>query len=324
MRPLLQLALDFFAPNSGVMVDHLTAEKSEPNRPLTQEDKALVDPRKIAKEHGTDLPPHRISPPQPTSAGWPGPLVFRHPQARRELRLGNALVGYALVRARRRTIGFTVGAEGLAVRAPNSVSLSAIDAALQEKSGWILRKLDETRERAGRQDAARIVWRDGAVLPFLGGSLCIRLMPGAPMKGCFVPGSSGSPPQLHLGLASTAKANQLRDATAAWLGHHARQHFAQRLDHFAPSMGVRWQRLALTNARTRWGSARSDGSIRLNWRLMHFAPDVIDYVVVHELAHLRFMDHSPQFWAVVEAELPDYRALRARLKAETSPVWRDD
>ncbi len=324
MRPLLQLALDFLAPSGGEVVDRATQKKSEPNRPPEQLGQAPVAPENIAKKPDVNVPLLSAASPQMSSAGWPGPLVFRHPQARRELRLGNALVGYALVRARRRTIGFTVGAEGLAVRAPNSVSLSAIDAALQEKSGWILRKLDETRERAGRQDAARIVWRDGVVLPFLGGSLWVRLMPGAPIKGDFVQESDGVPSQLHLGLNAAASADQLRDATAAWLGRRARQHFVERLDHFAPRMHVRWQRLALTNARTRWGSARSDGSIRLNWRLMHFEPDVVDYVVVHELAHLRFMDHSPQFWATVEAELPDYRALRARLKAETCPVWRDE
>lgn len=324
MRPLLQLALDFFAPSSGEAVDDSNEKKNEPNRPLAQFGRAPIAPEIIAKEQGVALQPLSAHSPKISPAGWPGPLVFRHPQARRELRLGNALVGYALVRVRRRTIGFTVGAEGLAVRAPNSVSLSAIDAALQEKSGWILRKLDETRERAGRQDAARIVWRDGVVLPFLGGSLCVRLMPGSPMKGNFVEESDGVPSQLHVGLAATASADQLRDATAAWLGRRARQYFAERLNYFAPRMNVRWQRLALTNARTRWGSARSDGTIRLNWRLMHFTPDVVDYVVVHELAHLRFMDHSSQFWAVVEAELPNYRVLRARLKAETSPVWRDE
>lgn len=250
--------------------------------------------------------------------------MFRHPQAKRELRLGTAVVGYALVRARRRTIGFTVGADGLSVRAPHAVTLAGIDAALREKSDWIVRKLLETRARAAEHKRARIVWEDGAVLPLLGGHLRICLVPGVPAKGHFVEQDGESPAQLHLGLPGTASAEQLRDATAAWLGRHARLHFAARLDYFAQRMGVRWSRLSLTNARTRWGSARIDGAIRLNWRLMHFPPEVLDYVVVHELAHLRFMDHSAQFWATVESELPDYRALRARLQAQNAPTWRDD
>lgn len=328
MRPLLQLALDFFAPVSESAADAPDSRNIELKRPLALTDKAPLAPEKIAKERDFRCVQDGTAGLQTPPAAGPVSVVFRHPLARREVRLGHALVGYALARARRRTIGFTVGAEGLAVRAPNHVSLSAIDAALQEKAGWILRKLVETRERAGRQEAARIVWCDGVLLPLVGGLLRVRAVQGAPRVGLYLQSAEASdgaqPSELHLGLPATASADQLREATAAWLGGYARQHFVQRLNYFAPRMGVRWQRLALTNARTRWGSARSDGSIRLNWRLMHFAPEVIDYVVVHELAHLRFMDHSPQFWATVEAELPDYRALWAQLKAETSPVWWDD
>lgn len=330
MRPLLQLALDFFAPVSESVSPPATSPEFEKKQLPALSDRALIAPENIANVEG-------LRPVQKGVAGGCGPrstglelVVFRHPQAHRELTLGHALVGYALTRARRRTLGFTVGAEGLAVRAPTHVSLKAIDLALQEKAAWILRKLAETQERAGRQEAARIVWRDGVLLPFVGHLLRVRLVSGAPKAGqhwqspLASDGDVVQPSELHLGLPAAASADDLRNATATWLARHARVHFAQRLDHFAPRMGVRWQRLSLTNARTRWGSARSDGSIRLNWRLMHFAPDVIDYVVVHELAHLRHMNHSAQFWATVESELPDYRAARAQLKAETSPVWRED
>ena len=91
--------------------------------------------------------------------------------------------------------------------------------------------------------------------------------------------------------------------------------FVQRLDHFAPQLGVRWRKLSLSNAGTRWGSASANGSIRLNWRLVHFRLPVIDYVVVHELSHLRVMDHSPQFWSTVASVMPDYAVLRSELKA---------
>jgi predicted metal-dependent hydrolase len=306
MHNLVQLALDFLAPAPPVAPPQ--NKKNKRNRPPALVPKGVEAPDVIAKSE----------PPQ--SPEWAAPAVFRHPQARRELRLGNALVGYALVRARRRSIGFSVAEEGLSVRAPHAVTLGAIDAALQGKADWILRKLVEARERAARVHAARIVWQDGVCLPWLGGALCVRLDGTAPVAGRLVaaPGGQGS---LHLGLPAHASAAQLRDAAAAWVARAARAHFTERLEHFAPRMGVRWRRLALTNARTRWGSARSDGSIRLNWRLMHFAPDVLDYVVVHELAHLRVMDHSPRFWAEVEAVLPDYAALRRRLHQEAAPPW---
>jgi predicted metal-dependent hydrolase len=101
----------------------------------------------------------------------------------------------------------------------------------------------------------------------------------------------------------------------------ARQLFTQRLDHFAPALGVRWTQLSLSSAATRWGSAGADGRIRLNWRLIHFKPSVIDYVVAHELSHLRVMNHSPQFWETVASVMPDYREQQQTLKRETIPPW---
>jgi predicted metal-dependent hydrolase len=84
---------------------------------------------------------------------------------------------------------------------------------------------------------------------------------------------------------------------------------------------VQVRRLSLSSAATRWGSASADGSIRLNWRLVHFALPVIDYVVTHELAHLREMNHSPAFWDVVRQALPGFEAARGRLRSDTLPVF---
>ncbi|GKS98630.1 M48 family metallopeptidase [Acidovorax sp. SUPP3434] len=248
---------------------------------------------------------------------------MRHPRASREVLLGDTVVAYALQRARRRTIGFTVGADGLSVRAPGWVSLAAVDAALQEKSAWILRKLGEAQDRQQRVDGARIAWGDGAVLPYLGEPLTIVLDPAHRFRGpggALVEGPGGQR-QLHIGLPHAAAPAQVRDAVQAWLMRDARQRFTARLDHFAPLLGVRWTSLRLSSAQTRWGSARSDGSIRLNWRLLHYRPAVIDYVVAHELSHLRVMDHSPRFWDTVRSVVPDYADLRGRLRDEPAPPW---
>jgi predicted metal-dependent hydrolase len=122
-------------------------------------------------------------------------------------------------------------------------------------------------------------------------------------------------------LPTSATPEQIRDAVQAWLMRHAREYFKQRLDHFAPLLQVQWKKLSLSSAGTRWGSARIDGSIRLNWRLIHFRPTVIDYVVAHELSHLRVMDHSPRFWDTVRSVVPDYAELRGQLKDDSVPKW---
>ena len=84
---------------------------------------------------------------------------------------------------------------------------------------------------------------------------------------------------------------------------------------------MRVTRLSLSSAQTRWGSASASGAIRLHWRLIHFALPTIDYVVAHELAHLREMNHSPRFWEVVGSVVPDYRAARRQLGSEPLAAW---
>lgn len=263
--------------------------------------------------------------------------MFRHPLANREVRLHDTVVAYEFKRGQRRTIGFLIGPKGLAVRAPTWVSLAEVDAALQEKSLWILKKLGESQARQARVAAQCMAWHDGTRLAFLGESVDVRLDPQRAVgfasvesqalelePNLFEPAATQAdqPGQtLRLGLPLTATPDQIRDAVQLWLMRQARQRFIERLDHFAPLLQVQWHKLSLSNAATRWGSARTDGAIRLNWRLIHFKPSVIDYVVAHELSHLRVMNHSPRFWDTVRSVVPDYALLRGQLKGESVSRW---
>ncbi|MCU0964838.1 MAG: M48 family metallopeptidase [Burkholderiaceae bacterium] len=250
--------------------------------------------------------------------------VFKHPRAQRDVRLDGHLVAYEMRRARRRSIGFVVGPEGLTVSVPRWVGLKEVDSALQEKRRWILHKLREQRERAARLHSARIDWCDGTELPFLGDTVIVLLDPRA--TGAVLDnGADGLPGVarrlLRIGLPHTATAEQIRDAVQSWLQRQARRIFEERCAVFALRLNVRVRRIALSSAATRWGSANADGSIRLNWRLVHFGLPVIDYVVAHELAHLREMNHSPAFWDVVRSVLPDYEHSRVALRDGQVPVF---
>ena len=250
-------------------------------------------------------------------------VEFRHPRSQRDVLLSGHRVGYELRRSRRRSIGFVVAAEGLSVSAPRWVGVAEIDAALREKAAWILRKLQEQRERAARLDAARVEWREGGTVPFLGETVILVL--DARTTGAVLHTAADALPgvphlTLHLGLPQTAEPDQIRDAVQSWLQRQARRIFEERCAHFAQALQVRMTRLTLSSAATRWGSASADGSIRLNWRLVHFGLPVIDYVVTHELAHLREMNHGPAFWDVVRSALPDYEQARGVLRHEVLPV----
>ncbi len=253
---------------------------------------------------------------------------FEHPRANHAIHLGDSSVAYCLKRGKRSTIGMSVGPDGLDVRAPRWVSVGAVEAVLLEKAEWIVRKLQEMQERQQQMQSTIIQWRDGAVLPFLGADVVLRFdaSHGFSNRGAALrmvnDVSTGMAQQvLHVSVAQTASQPQIRDAVQAWLMQQAKDNFTQRLNKFAPSLGVRWKKLSLSNANTRWGTASADGAIRLNWRLIHFKQDIIDYVVVHELSHLRVMNHSPLFWDTVRTVVPDYAQRRAQLRDELLPRW---
>ncbi|MDT8989752.1 SprT family zinc-dependent metalloprotease [Curvibacter sp. APW13] len=323
MHPLLRYTLDLFedalTPPAPVQAGERTPDAkvprlpriSKPFRAPAQENSAQAATSNVATV-GLDRTASAASKP------------YHHPKANRKMQLKQVEVAYLYQKARRRTIGFSVGADGLVVRAPQWVSLADVDAALQVKGDWILRKLAVSQERELRQQQGALQWTHGSLVPYLGEPLQLVLDPTHSGAAQWLPAAdapSTSAAQLRIGLSQTADPSQVRDAVQAWLMRQARTLFAQSLDRYAAQLGVQWTKLTLTSAGTRWGSARVDGAIRLNWRLIHFRQPIIDYVVAHELSHLRVMDHSPRFWDTVRSVVPDYAAMRKALREDGGPRW---
>jgi predicted metal-dependent hydrolase len=273
-----------------------------------------------------------------------GLASWQHPLANRQLRLPTAVLGYHLKRGKRTTVGMSVGIEGVTVNAPRWSTVGDIEAVLLSKADWLIAKLQEMQARGKELASAHIQWADGVVLPVLGCSVCVSLDPSHQFvksghalhtlaghdvqwhdSGAWSANgevlSDGTPLRLFVALPQAATANQIRDITQAWLMRLATLVFAQRLDRYAHTLNVRYTQLKLSSASTRWGSATSQGHIRLNWRLVHGPLSVVDYVVVHELSHLREMNHGPQFWGTVASVMPEFEHHRDHLKSLQLPVW---
>lgn len=216
-------------------------------------------------------------------------------------------VDWELVRSSRRTIGFQIDHRGLRVSAPRWVTLSEIEQALQEKGDWILRKLVEWEEHEARRQSMMPRWEHGAPIRLLGAMLRIELDPQRS-------GIAEAGDRLLIGLPAEAEQSLIREKVELWLRARAKTVFAERIAIFSERLGRAPSRWGLSSARTRWGSCNPDGSIRLNWRLMHFPLDVVDYVIAHEMAHLVEMNHSPRFWATVGRLYPDYARVRQVLR----------
>jgi predicted metal-dependent hydrolase len=242
--------------------------------------------------------------PTPTAPAPPLPDGVRL----RRIVLKAGALEYRLRRSSRRTIGFCIDGTGLAITAPRWVTIADIESAILDKQNWIVRKLTEWQTRVEQRALPRIEWKDGAQLPFLGKTISVALTAASALS------FDDETSVLTLPLPALADAQQIKDRVQGWLQSEAKRIFGARLAVYAAKLGVEYRAFALSSAATRWGSCSSDGKIRLNWRLIHFPMSIIDYVVAHELAHLREMNHSPRFWQTVESIFPEFREARHTLK----------
>jgi predicted metal-dependent hydrolase len=227
----------------------------------------------------------------------------------RHILLAGRVVAYALRRDRRR-LTLRIDERGLRVGAPRAVSLAEIEAFIATHGEWVVEKLDEFTSQPTRR---HVPIHDGARLPLLGGEVRVCVTTGA-NRGYWRHDEHGER-GAELWLAARPAADLAALARRA-LQRRALEHFAPRVAAAAAALGRPTPALALSSARTRWGSCSARSGIRLNWRLIHLPPEPIDYVIAHEVAHLVEMNHGPRFWATVESLCPDWRDLRETLKRE--------
>lgn len=226
-------------------------------------------------------------------------------------------IGFMLKRSKRKSIGLRISDEGLVITAPLWASSEQIQQALDKKADWILSKLTERAQRLEQQAMSHTIWQNGGKLPFLGVSIQLQLNP--LLNQLVFSGDPNSPlesDRLCLHLDVTADSQRIQDLCHSWLQQQAKRYLGLRLQHFlrdceyAP-LFKNWR---IASPAKRWGSCSSAGTIMLNWRLIHFSPAIIDYVVAHEVAHLKEMNHGPAFWQEVERLLPDFYTSRQQLK----------
>ncbi len=277
----------------------------------------------FANDHAAQPKVDQPAPPQSAPLqGGIAPVEPSRPlaQGKRRIQIGEHALDYALVRSKRRSIGFMIDDDGLRITAPKWVTQSEIDNAIHEKRRWIFNKLNERRERSARRLQPQMEWRDGGKLPYLGEEIVLRLRTGLATGIAY----DATTRELTIALPQDAAEQQLKDRVQGWLQLEAKRLFGERLPIYAEKLGVSYQSFALSSATTQWGSCTADGRIRLNWRLIHFALPLIDYVIAHELSHLREMNHSPRFWATVQSVFPEFVAARKALRdhaPETLPIF---
>ena len=223
------------------------------------------------------------------------------------LELDGEQVAFQLRRSpRRRRAALSLSDRGLVLAVPSRMPQRAIDRFLESSRPWLRRHLPRWREDARLPLDA--LGRPTEVL-WLGQALSVACLPGPDAVSL-----AGSGTRIELRCAPDAGAETVRALLRGWLRAQALPCFVARARLLAPVLKVHEPPLRLTSARTLWGSCTPAGVVRLNWRLMQAPLPLLDYVVAHELAHLRQHDHSAAFWSLVEIACPDHRALRRELR----------
>lgn len=215
-------------------------------------------------------------------------------------------ISYLLERRPRRTIGLKITADGLVVHAPKRIFEFQLNQILQEKSNWILNKL-QARET---NQVEKIQWADGEHLLYLGNDIQLCVTQSSSNKALTFD-------QNTLTMACLQPNNHalVSRKVIQWYKKQATSDFSRRLEILAAKLGVATPPLTLSNAQSRWGSCNSRGKVRLSWRLLQAPPHIVNYVICHELAHLKQMNHSAKFYAVLESLFPNYKAAEKELKA---------
>lgn len=216
-------------------------------------------------------------------------------------------IRYLLKRSpRRRTIALRIDGDGLTVNAPARAPLYRLEEVLADKAGWVREKLALMLERRPPQR----LWQDGETLPLLGEEVRLTVVTGRVRAVPLL-----AEDQLRVEVADISDAGAVQAKVMKWYRATALADFTARVARCAALLGVPFPPLSLSNAASRWGSCTARGAVRLNWRLIKAPPHLIDYVVAHELAHLKHLDHSPAFWRTVVMLYPDCLAARRELKA---------
>ena len=220
---------------------------------------------------------------------------------------------YQLERRQRRTVGLKITENGLVIHAPKRISQSHLESIIVLKADWIRKKLETLIENK----MPEMQWRHGETLLFMGNTVTLAVEHGIRSKAV-----EYEPGVLQLAMPNHHDQNLIARKVIQWYKKQALVDFTRRLEIFSSKLAVSFSSFNLSNAGSRWGSCNSRKEIRLNWRLLQAPPHIINYVVCHELAHLKEMNHSAKFWATVASIYPDYKLAEKELKALSANLHR--
>lgn len=229
-----------------------------------------------------------------------------------EVRFGDASIHYRVIRSpkRHKTIEITVDEPGaVTIAAPMDTSSERLEATVRRRAKWIVQ---HDGVAVASPPSRRFV--SGESLPYLGRSVRLTVRPTDGDQVAIRFHHWQFDIEVPRRLRGEERHQAIRSAVEAWYRERAALKLPPRVERIAKLLGVRPKAVLIRDQRVRWASCSPDGTLRFNWRAVMAPPALIDYVVAHELAHIRVRTHSADYWAIVGQAVPDYRERRERLR----------
>jgi hypothetical protein len=210
-------------------------------------------------------------------------------------------------RKRRKTISLQISDKSeLIIAAPYFTPIGEIDRFVQEKQNWIHKTIQRNKEEAMKNNTRKYI--TGEIFYYLGESFPLEtFFEKNERKGLVFWGN-----RFYLNTADAAKTGM--SYFVSWYKKKAKQHLRQRVDFFGRELNLKAKSVKITSAEKRWGSCSAEDNLSFSFRLMMAPPDIINYVIVHELMHIKEKNHSATFWKLIEASMPEYKTHRRWLK----------
>lgn len=229
--------------------------------------------------------------------------------------IGNTEIPFTVARSskRKKTIALTIDADsGVTILAPDNTDFPTIERLARKRSGWIIRKLSDLKQCFQVYHPREFV--SGETVSYLGRQYRLKIQTceqnpmSCKLKGRWVEVTIPS------GLSDQKRIKTVSSLLVGWYKRLAAEKICQRTDIWSKRLGIEYRELLVTNPEKRWGSCDSQNNLRFNWRIIMAPLSLVDYVIVHELCHVVYKNHSADFWRLLGSLMPDYELRKSTLK----------
>ncbi|KJS88267.1 MAG: hypothetical protein JM58_01535 [Peptococcaceae bacterium BICA1-8] len=229
------------------------------------------------------------------------------------VKIGQTEIAYEMCPSTKaKQIRITIVNDKVRVSFPRGTNEQKVKGFVEDKKEWILKTLEANKLSEVKNPQKN--YRTGEVYLYLGRSYMLQTKVYQRAKPYLKLTDNAIWVFIPENVPESNWAILVKEELSKWYKNQAQQVYQEKLEHYSKIMGLKYNQLRIKNQATRWGSCSSKGNLNLNWRVIMAPEDVIDYLIIHELAHLKFMNHSQQFWQLVATFKPDYIKWKKWLK----------